>query len=582
MYDTIIRNGLICDGSGRDAYTADIAIEGDRIVKIGDLKDETASREIDASGKQVTPGFIDPHTHTDLSVLFWPQMTNYLEQGVTTTVGGNCGHSYGPVGDELYRAAIVDTKVGFDVAKEYFNTVTLLMPKKEAAEALKKEYGIEMNWHSFGEYIDRCNEAGMSGNIVPLVGYSAIRGTVMGLDCCREASEEELDRLEALTQQCMEEGAFGLSTGTDPQYVPGPFATKEETIRMLKVVKKYDGIFTSHTRNYDMAKGIPDRMGGYVDMLEEAKAAGVRANVSHVHTLGMGSNAEENAKAARDTLAYFEKMEAEGLDLSYDVIPSPYSMDLTVPYFAMFLRPFVLLCGGRREFARQLAANDVRKLVHTVVEQGLYPALDEGNLMASVYPILMVSRHKTHPETIGMNLLSYAQSVDKKPLDAVLDLFMEDPDMGVDMALPDAVESNEILCRHRLAMPCADGFSADMDTNLGINEDLSMLANPMNISCMIRWLLLHGKKRFEDSIRQITSYPAERFGIKDRGILKEGAYADIVVLEKDKLYSYDRDENQLQYPEGIDYVFVNGQLTIDHKKQIEGVRAGRMLKKHLQ
>ena len=109
-----------------------------------------------------------------------------------------------------------------------------------------------------------------------------------------------------------------------------------------------------------------------------------------------------------------------------------------------------------------------------------------------------------------------------------------------------------------------------------------MLANPMNLSCMIRWLLLHGKERFEDSIRQITSYPAERFGIKDRGVLKEGAYADIVVLQKDGLYSHDRDENPLQYPEGIDYVFVNGQLTIDHKRQIEGVRAGRMLKKNQQ
>ena len=275
-------------------------------------------------------------------------------------------------------------------------------------------------------------------------------------------------------------------------------------------------------------------------------------------------------------------MEAEGLDLSYDVIPSPYSMDLTVPYFSMFLRPFVLLCGGRKEFARQLQAGDVRKLVHTVVEQGLYPALDDSKLMTSVYPILMVSRHATRPQAIGMNLLAYAQSLDKKPLDAVLDLFMEDPDMGVDMALPDSVESNEILCRHRLAMPCADGFSADKDTNLGINEDLSMLANPMNLSCMIRWLLLHGKERFEDSIRQITSYPAERFGIKDRGILTEGAYADIVVLEKERLYSHDRDENPLQYPEGIDYVFVNGQLTIDHKRQVKGVKAGRMLKKNQQ
>ena len=290
MYDVIIRNGFIADGTGRDAYKADIAVSGDRIARIGDLSGETAKKEIDAAGRYVTPGFIEPHSHTDLSVLFWPQMTNYLEQGVTTTVGGNCGHSYGPIGDELYRAAIVDTKVGFEVSGEYFSNVTLLMPKEPAGKALKKHYGVDLDWHSFGEYI---------ANIVPLAGYSAIRGSVMGLDCCREATPEELDRIEALTEQCMQEGAFGLSTGTDPNYVPGPFATKEETVRMLKVVARYGGIFASHTRNYDMASGTPDRMGGYHDMLEEALEAGVRANVSHVHTLGMGTNDEENAAAAR-------------------------------------------------------------------------------------------------------------------------------------------------------------------------------------------------------------------------------------------------------------------------------------------
>lgn len=579
MYDVIILNGTIYDGTGKDAYQADLAINGDRIAKIGDLKSEEASRKIDAKGKCVVPGFIEPHSHCDLSVLFWPQMTSYLQQGVTTTVGGNCGHSFGPVGDELYRAAIVDSKVGFEVAKEYFSTVTLLMPKAPAVEALKKEYGIDMDWHSFGEYIDRCNEAGMCANIVPLVGYSAIRGTIMGLDCCREASEEELDQIEDLVRKCMEEGAFGMSTGTDPQYLPGPFATKEETIRMLKVVAEYDGIFSSHTRNYDMAKGIPDRMGGYHDMLEEALSAGVRANVSHVHTLGMGVDDASNAKAAEETLAYFEEMAAKGLDLSYDVIPSPFSMDLTVPYFATFLRPFVLWCGGRKQFAKHLESQDTRKMVHAIVDAGLYPYLDSKNLMTSIYPLLVVSRHKNHPEAIGMNLLAYAQSIEKDPLDAALDLFISDPDMGTDMALPDAQTSNEILCRHEMAMPCADGFSGDKDTNFGINEDLGMLSNPMNLSCMIRWLNLHGKKRFEDSIRQITSFPAQRFAIADRGVLEEGKFADIVILDKDGLVSHDRDEDPLQYPEGIDYVFVNGQLSIDHKKQIEGVKAGRMLRK---
>ena len=130
-----------------------------------------------------------------------------------------------------------------------------------------------------------------------------------------------------------------------------------------------------------------------------------------------------------------------------------------------------------------------------------------------------------------------------------------------------------------MAMPCADGFSSEKDTNVGISEDLGMLPNPMNLSCMIRWLNLHGKARFEDSIRQITGFPAERFGIEKRGVLAEGNYADVLVLDRDGLKSYDETEDPLRYPEGIDYVFVNGQLTIDHKVQLPGVMAGRMLKK---
>ncbi|MGN1343815.1 MAG: amidohydrolase family protein [Traorella sp.] len=577
MFDIIIKNGTIVDGSGKNSYRADLGIKDDKIIKIGDLSQEGAKTTIDAQNKMVVPGFIDPHTHTDLSILFEPSMTNFLQQGVTTVVGGNCGHSYGPVGDELYRAAIVDTKVAFKADPSYFEMTKLLMPKEKAVQALKSEYGIDMDWHSFGEYLDKCNEQPMDGNIVPLVGYSAIRGTVMGLDCCREASEEEIVQMEALTRQCMEEGAYGLSTGTDPQYVPGPFATFDETVRMLKIVKEYDGIFSSHTRNYD-ALGHCDRMGGYKDMLEQALQAQVRCNVSHVHTLGMGVDEASNAKAAQDTLAYFEEMAAKGVDLSFDVIPSPYSMDMTVPYFATFLRPFVLMSGSRQHLAENFKVPDFRKMIHRVVEDGLYPLLDSKNIMTSMYPILNVSIH-SNPEYVGKNLYAYALEKQVDPLDLVMDMFSEDCDMRADMMLPDAVESNRIICQHEMAMMCSDGFSGDINMNFGLNDDLQMTPNPMNFSFAIRYLTQYAPTRFEDAIHVLTGKVADRFRIEKRGILAEGNYADIVVLDKERLHSYDRDPNPSQYPEGIDYVLVNGQITIDHKKHTNA-RNGRMLKKN--
>lgn len=580
MFDILIQGGWVIDGTGSERRKADVGITGDQIVFIGDAAGQSARQTIQAEGKCVVPGFIDPHSHADLSVLFEPSMTNYLMQGVTTVVGGNCGHSYGPVGDELYRSAIIDPKVALEAEPSYFTMTALLLPKEKAVLALKEQYGIDMDWHTFDEYLKKCSAQPMDGNIAPLVGYSAIRGTVMGMDCCREASEKEIKTMEELTRQCMEDGAFGLSTGTDPQYVPGPFATFEETVRMLNIVKAYDGIFSSHTRNYDQ-EGRPDRMGGYGDMLKQAMAAGVRANVSHVHTLGMGSDEASNAEAARKTLAYFEELEAQGCDLSYDVIPSPYSMDMTVPYFATFLRPFVLMSGSRRHLAENFRVPDFRKMVHTVVESGAYPMLDSRNLMMSMYPILTISRHR-NAEWVGQNLAALAECRNQDPLDLVMDLFAEDWDMGAEMAMPSAAESNDILCLHRMAMPCSDGFTGDKTMNFGLNEDIQMTPNPMNFSFIIRYLTRYQKLLpLETLIHNVTQKPAERFGIEKRGQVKAGCYADLVVLDPQALHSYDRDADVFQYPEGIDYVLVNGVLTIDHKRHLNA-SAGRMLRKNRQ
>lgn len=575
MFDVLILNGTIVDGTGKAGYCADIAIKDDKIVKIGDLKNETATKVVDATNKMVTPGFIDPHTHCDLSVLFNPSMENYLQQGVTTCIGGNCGHNYAPVGDELYRAAIIDMKVPYAAEPAFFELTKLLLPKEAGVKALKEQYGIDMDWHTLEEYLAKCDTAPLDGNIAMLAGYSAIRGAVMGMDCCREASAEELDKMEEMTRACMEAGAYGISTGTDPNYVPGPFATHEETVRMLKVVKEYDGIFSSHTRNQS-AEGMPDRMGGYKDMLTQAKEANIRCNVSHVHTLGMGIDEESNAKAAHDTLAYFEEMANSGLDLSYDIIPSPFSMDMTVPYFATFLRPFVMMCGSRHHLGECFKVQDFRKMVKVVIEAGMYPMLDTKNIMMSMYPLLKVTRHK-NDAYVGHNLYEYATQNEIDPLDLVMDMFSEDPDMGVDMMLPSCVEANRILSQHPMAMMCSDGFTGGKDMNFGVNDELQMTPNPMNFSYSIRYLTNYASS-FENGVHVLSGKVADRFKIEGRGVLKEGNYADIVVMDKDALHSYDCDENVFQYPEGIDYVFVNGVLTIDHKVHTKAT-AGKMLRK---
>lgn len=575
MYDLIIRNGIVVDGTGGDAYSADLGVRGDRVAAIGDLKTEKAETEIDARGKYVTPGFIDPHTHADLNVLMIPTMEAHLMQGVTTVVGGNCGHGMAPMSDEIYRSAVSDFDVIFKAHPRYFEVTTLMIEKDKAAEALKELYDIDLDWHSFDEYIDKCNASGMDCNIAPLAGYSAIRGAVMGMDSMREATEEEQAALEEAVRECMEAGAFGISTGMDPMYVPGPFATDEETIRMLKAVKEYDGIFTSHTFNARM-DGSGGRMDGYKTMLEQAKAAGVRANVSHVHVLGMGANDDDSLAAAKDTVAYFEEMGSGGLDLSYDVVPSPYSADLTIPYFAFFLKPFVLMSGGRRRLAENLAVPDFRQMVHAVIKAGMYPILDSEQPI-NYFAVLTVLRHKDS-DAVGKTLAQLADERGLHPLDLTMDLFEQDPDMSANVYMLGFPEANAFLSSHSMAMPCSDGFCCTKNSNFQGDPEMPLYPNAMTLSFIPRYILLHGKSRFEDTIRQISGFVAERFGIQDRGVLKEGGFADIVVLDRDKLHSYDMDEDFLKYPEGFDHVIVNGVPVIEAKRHLR-TAPGRMLRK---
>lgn len=302
MLDLLIKNGLIYDGTGGEAYTADIGVAGDRIVQIGSIR-EDAARVIDAAGKVITPGFIDPHCHVDTTIILAPQMESYLKQGVTTVVGGNCGHAIAPMGPEVFRGPLLDAKLTNRISPGYFEDFPMMFSRPDAEAAFREEDGIELNWNSLGQFMDMCDGLPMGGNLALLAGYSAIRSAVMGMDCLRPATEEELDQLEQMTRECMEAGAFGLSIGRAPQYVPGPMASLEEMTRMLRVMKEYDSIFASHTYNVS-PEGKFDRMGGYREMVELAKVTDVRMNVSHAHVMGMAVTSEQAVEAAQATLDY--------------------------------------------------------------------------------------------------------------------------------------------------------------------------------------------------------------------------------------------------------------------------------------
>lgn len=589
MFDLIIGGGMICDGTGRPAFEADIGISGDRIAFLGkihqaDFPDgsETAGtgasgcRIIDARGKIVTPGFIDPHTHADLSVLTHPQMEPYLKQGVTTVVTGNCGYSMAPQGKETFYWSALDLDFAEKTGADLYETQVLIHDRLAAKAALRECCGVDLDWYTFGEFLRKCERLPLGCNQACLIGYSAVRTAAMGRDCLREATEEEMRVMESMVREAMEEGAFGISTGRDPIYLPGPYATEEEMRRMLSVVAAYGGIFSSHTYNCDQ-EGKPDRIGGYREMMAQARGTGIRTNISHVHVMNMAQNGEEAVRTAKATLSYFRELEASGADLSYDVIPSASCADFTQKSFGYFILPLVCEAGSRKKLAEAFRMPEYRRQVHRMIEEeGKMPTLNVDSDTCWLGEMIILA-HKNE-EYKGKYLLDCAEQMNLPPLDAMMDLFAEDPDMIADMVAPDFSEAVDLLCMQDNAMPCSDGSSYPKETNLTGWGEIPVYPNSMNVGYIPRYLTRYGRNHLERAVRQATGYVAERFGIAGRGLIREGCYADLVVLDMERLHSYDEAEDPLQDPEGIEYVLVNGRIAVEDQK-LTGAAAGLMLRK---
>ncbi|WP_419024929.1 N-acyl-D-amino-acid deacylase family protein [Emergencia sp.] len=579
MFDIVIKNGLICDGTGGPIYLADMGITGDVITYIGEipLADEVGEdcKVIDAAGKTVTPGFIDPHTHVDQSILTAPTMEPYLKQGVTTVVTGNCGYGMAPQGEEVFYCSDLDQEFLNLAGADPFALLSLLFDREKAADAYEKRYGVRLDWRSFDEFNQKCDSLPLGGNLAPLIGYSAVRTAVMGRDCQRQATENEIAALESVIQDCMEAGAFGISTGRDPMYIPGPFASDDEMNRMLQIVARYEGIFASHTFNCN-GLGQPDRLGGYAEMVRQAEETAIKMNISHVHVMNMAEDAAGAVKAARKTLDYFKGLAASGVDLSYDVIPSAACSDYTLTSCGYYLSPLVLLAGTRKKLGELFQQKAFRRRVHEIVKKGKMPILDENSDTCWLGELL-ITKH-VNPAYVGQYLHHCAEKRGLSPLDELMAVFAEDPDMTADLTAPDFQQSVDLLCSSEIAMPCSDGSSYSKDTNLSGNAEIEIYPNSMNISYIPRYLNRYGKKDFAKAVYQASGFVAQRFGIEKRGVIKEGSFADLVIMDRTLLHSFDEAENPLQDPEGILYVLVNGQIALENNILIEKA-AGRVLRK---
>ena len=561
--DLIIKNGILIDGTGNPWIKSDVGIQGEKIVKIGDLSGAEAERVIDAKGLVVSPGFIDVHAHTDYQVLSKPQARSRIAQGVTTDVSGNCGFSVGPHGKKWQIDWWVSEK-----PKDENGERVWVAPWDEAKKIVKAELGIDMDWNTVGEYLNRVEKQGIGTNYVQLIGHHVLRAAVTG-DVISKPSREELEEMKALLDEAMQEGAFGVSCGFDIKHE----VDTSEFIELGKVAAKYDGIFANHIRSLD-DEFIP----AVKEAIEIMEKSGVRTTISHLLV-----DKKPNWGKARTALDMIEDARNRGLELYIDEIPFKMGEgNFYNPDLDRFMPDWVSE-GGSDKLVERLKDPETRTKVKDEMMEGItnkkytaerYP-LKKGEkitLWEDMLTVTYIGKNKVY-EGKTISEISHIMGVD--PYDAIIDLLISEnaevkaASFGV--GDKDLVE----IMQYPHTMFGSDG---------GINEALKFpgVHHPRTYGTFPRVLGMYVRERkiltLEDAIRRMTSLPALFLRLKDRGMLREGMYADVTIFDPRKIIDISNPaENVSKYSDGIEYVLVNGKMVTENGEHT-GTLAGKVLK----
>ena len=538
MLDIKIINGVIIDGSGKDAYKADLGITGDKITKIGDLSNEDAKTTIDAKGQVVSPGFIDMHTHSDMSLVYDRNASSRIRTGVTTDVIGNCGIGVAPVKEENKQLLL-----------DYLGTrIVGSMPVK-----------LELKWDSYDSYIEYMEEKPPAVNVAPLLAQGPIRIYEMGFSK-EEPTDKELENMVELADDCMKQGPLGMTSGL--VYLPGEYTTQKELVELCKKVAKYDGFYATHMRNE--GDEIFEAMDEAIDV---ARQSGVRLHISHLKCLG-----HKNFGQTDKLFAKINKAREEGLKVSFDVYP--YNAGMTS--LSAMLPPWMFE-GGVDKMVERLTDEKNRKQIVHDIENGLPGWQNFGGSLRSWDDVTIVSVTQDEDAWMeGMKLTEIAAKWDKDLYNTMFDiLYKENGRVQITIVLMDENDVQTILS-HPDSMVGSDSMSLATE---GLLAKTSTHPRAFGTQAKVLGEFVREKKCFslEEGVKKLTYNPAKILKIEGRGLLKEGNFADIVIFNPDTIKDMATYKNPKQYPVGIDTVIVNGVVAFEDGRQLE-VLPGRFLK----
>ena len=532
MYDIILRNGIVVDGTGSPWFRADVAMCDGRIARIAPVINASAGLELDVSDLVVCPGFIDAHAHSDFSIFGDPHVTYKVMQGITTEVNGQCGISAAPA--------------RFPFPDDFVRRAT---PAK----------GKHLEWPTFSDYLKSLDETRTAINILSMAGHGAIRRFVA--EYRENLTADEFSKMQGIVAEAMQAGVFGLSSGL--VYAPGCYAETAEVAALCRVVAKYGGLYATH------ARGLRETL---VEGLEEAitigREAAVPVQVSH-HMPQFGGWG-----LCSETLSLVDEARASGVDVTLDLhLDTVGSTNLlaTIPPWAK--------AHGLDWLSEKLGEKDFREKLKAEMREFTGPGTS-GFIKHERYDIIRIAGCRVNDRLLGKTLQQIGEEMGKEPLGALLDLLREEK-TGLHIAGPycDADDLKAIL-KHPAAMVATD---ADPIAMTGTHRP-----PPRNFSTFPRVLGTYVREEgilsIEEAIRKMTGFPAARFRLEDRGILKQGLWADITVFDRDRIAEGATDEEYLlgeEYrhpvPVGVEYVFVNGVPVCEGGKPTENL-PGKVLR----
>jgi N-acyl-D-amino-acid deacylase len=528
-WSLLLRGGTLVDGTGAPGRRADVAVEGERIAAVAPGLAGGADRVLDVTGRVVAPGFIDMHSHSDLFYLGCPSAESKIRQGVTTEVVGMCSFSQAPVRPQ--QQALMKGWVG----------------------------GIgmtpDLKWESFGQYLDALRSVRPAVNVVHMVGHGALRIAAMGFEA-RPAGSDEVRAMERLLGEAMDAGAWGFSTGL--VYPPSAYAQTEELIALARSMRARRGFYFSHVRGESSM--LLDSIAEAIRIGDEG---GVPAQIAHVKASG-----RENWPKLDAALRLIEDARRRGVDVAGDVYPynaGSTKMDNLMPAWAHE--------GGLARLLERLAdrATRARILAECLVDGERWRSMSQGGVGFDQIFVATCRRR----ELEGLNLAQLARQTGKAPGETLLDLLLDEKCTVGMVSFSQSLENVAKVLAHPALMIGSD--SIPLFEGEG---DRPGKPHPRTYGTFPRVLGEYARDRklfpLETAVRKMTGLPAERLGLADRGVVREGAVADLAVFDPGTVKDESTYAEPHRYPSGIPYVVVNGHVAVDGGRLV-GPGAGRVL-----